>query len=83
MELPGVPKIGCTLPVAVTAIKVGEEVLFDDGAIASHAISVDKRGEETEVTLEIDRTKVGGANLAAYKGINLPDTELPLSLIHI
>ena len=78
LELPGVPKIGCTLPVAVTAIKVGEEVLFDDGAIASHAISVDKRGEETEVTLEIDRTKVGGANLAAYKGINLPDTELPL-----
>lgn len=78
LEAPGTPKIGCTLPLAVESIKVGDEVLFDDGAIGAHAVSVDKRGEDTEVTLHIDRTKVGGANLAAYKGINLPDTDLPL-----
>ena len=70
--------IGCTLPEAVEAIQVGEKVLFDDGAIAAVATAKDTVGEHTEVTLEITRAGLGGTNLAAHKGINLPDTELPL-----
>lgn len=81
---PGVtPRVGCTLPLAVQALKVGEKVLFDDGAIA--AVVKEKRcggtsgtGHHTEALLEVTRAKAGGVNLAAYKGINLPDTDLPL-----
>lgn len=71
--------IGCTLPEAVEAIEKDQPVLFDDGAIAARA--VDKRTTDdghTEVVLEITRAKPDGTNLAAYKGINLPATELPL-----
>lgn len=83
----GIPKISCTLPEAVRALEVGQQVLFDDGAIAAKVVG--KRGtldtestggavgaEETvEAELLVTR---GGAKLAEYKGINLPDTELPL-----
>ncbi|MGP6175269.1 pyruvate kinase [Corynebacterium sp. A21] len=73
------PRIGCTLPEAVEAIQVGQDVLFDDGAIAARV--VDKRVGELghrEVELEITRSSPNGTKLAAYKGINLPQTDLPL-----
>ncbi|QGU08564.1 Pyruvate kinase [Corynebacterium occultum] len=73
------PVISCTLPEAVEAIEVGQNVLFDDGAIAAKA--VDKRLNKNgyrEVELDIIRAKPGGTKLAAYKGINLPETDLPL-----
>ena len=31
-----------------------------------------------EAVLEVTRAGIGGTNLAAYKGINLPDTDIPL-----
>lgn len=74
-----IPKIGCTLPEALEAVGVGEDVLFDDGAIAARA--VDKRTDEyghREVELEITRARPDGTKLAAHKGINLPQTDLPL-----
>lgn len=72
-------KIGCTLPEAVEAIEVGQPVLFDDGGIAARAVDKQKADDgHTEVTLEITRAKPDGTNLAAYKGINLPETNLPL-----
>lgn len=82
-----VPRIGCTLPEAVRAIRPGDRVLFDDGVIAGVARETNagteggdgEAGGFTEVRLEITRTKIDGANLAAYKGINLPDTDLPVT----
>ncbi|WP_448854360.1 pyruvate kinase [Corynebacterium frankenforstense] len=82
-----VPRIGCTLPEAVRAIRPGDRVLFDDGVIAGVARETTagaeggegEAGGFTEVRLEITRTKIGGANLAACKGINLPDTDLPVT----
>lgn len=83
-----IPQLGCTLPEAVRAITVGDRVLFDDGVIAARVIARDdgtQDGAQAEsaspvrVLLEVTRTKVGGANLAAFKGINLPDTELPVT----
>uniref|UniRef100_UPI002613EA8B pyruvate kinase n=1 Tax=uncultured Corynebacterium sp. TaxID=159447 RepID=UPI002613EA8B len=76
-----IPKISCTLPEAVRALEVGQQVLFDDGAIAAKVVG--KRGtldtESTEETVEAELLVTrGGAKLAEYKGINLPDTELPL-----
>ncbi|MDR7330489.1 pyruvate kinase [Corynebacterium guangdongense] len=75
---PGTPTIGCTLPEAVLAIEEGHSVLFDDGSIAARAIDTQEVDGHTQVTLHITRAAPGGTNLAAYKGINLPDTELPL-----
>lgn len=73
-----IPKLSCTLPEAVGAVKVGHRVLFDDGAIA--AVCIDRKEEDGEhiLELEVTRARPQGVNLAAYKGINLPDSELPL-----
>lgn len=72
------PRISCTLPEAVRAIEVGQRVLFDDGSIAGRAVDKRDNGEHTEVELTIDYAGLNGTNLAAYKGINLPETVLPL-----
>lgn len=80
----GIPKISCTLPEAVRALEVGQQVLFDDGAIAAKVVEI-READDTEspeapedtVEAELLVTR-GGAKLAEYKGINLPDTELPL-----
>ncbi|WP_018022018.1 pyruvate kinase [Corynebacterium doosanense] len=71
--------IGCTLPEAVRAIEPGQPVLFDDGTIEAVAgeSSVDDAGN-TRVVLNVVRAKPGGTKLRAYKGINLPQTVLPL-----
>lgn len=72
-------KISCTLPEAVAAIEVGQPVLFDDGSIAARAYCRQTTAEgHTEVGLEITHARPGGTSLAAYKGINLPRTHLPL-----
>lgn len=73
------PVLSCTLPEAVEAIEVGQNILFDDGAIAATAVEKRLNGNGyREVELDIIRAKPGGTKLAAYKGINLPETDLPL-----
>lgn len=99
-----VPRVSCTLPEAVTALEVGQPVLFDDGAIAAEVVSVGPAGSEDagagavdagedggdagtgdsgaarhhEARLRVTRAKPGGQNLAGHKGINLPNTDLPV-----
>ena len=70
-------RIGCTLPAAVTALRPGDPVLFDDGTITAVVEAV----APGEATLRITRTKPGGQHLGAEKGINLPDTVLPLDAL--
>ena len=70
--------VGCSLPEAVRAIEVGQRVLFDDGTIEAIAREVRSNGEHTEVVLDVVRTLPNGTKLAAHKGINLPETDLPL-----
>ncbi|MFP7366600.1 pyruvate kinase [Corynebacterium callunae] len=72
------PRISCTLPQAVAAIEVGHRVLFDDGSIAAVCRSKNVTGDIVDVDLEVTRARPQGVNLAAYKGINLPDSHLPL-----
>jgi pyruvate kinase len=67
-------RIGCTLPEAVDALRPGQPVVFDDGAIDAVVEST----ATGEATLMITRTKPGGQRLGAEKGINLPETDLPL-----
>jgi pyruvate kinase len=75
VELPSpgqVARIGCTLPEAIAAMRPGDTVLIDDGAITASVESV----LADQVTLRVARTKSGGQRLGAEKGINLPDTAL-------
>lgn len=79
-DLDTIPRISCTLPEAVAAVQVGEPVLFDDGALASRCVEKTKNEDGTwDVTVEVTRAKPQGTNLAAHKGINMPDTDLPLA----
>jgi len=72
-----VARIGCTLPEAVATMSPGDPVLIDDGAIEAVVESVGTG----EATLRVIRTKPGGQRLGAEKGINLPETVLPLNAL--
>jgi pyruvate kinase len=78
LPAPGqVARIGCTLPEAITAMRPGDPVVIDDGAIEA----VVEQVTGGEATLRVVRTKPGGQRLGAEKGINLPDTVLPLNAL--
>jgi pyruvate kinase len=69
--------IGCTLPEVFGAVLPGQRVWLDDGKIGGFVDGV--RSDEIRVT--ISDVRPGGANLKAGKGINLPDTDLPLAAL--
>ena len=68
------PRIGCTLPAVFDAARPGDPVLFDDGRIGGTVVDA---GEDA-VTVRITDARDGGSRLRAGKGINLPETELPI-----
>ena len=71
------PRVGCTLPEAVAALKPGDAVLFDDGAFVAEVETV----ADGEAHLLVHRTRPGGPRLGSEKGINLPDTDVPLTAL--
>jgi len=72
-----VARLGCTLPEAVAAMRPGDVVRIDDGAIDA----VVEQVGPGQATLRVTRTKPGGQRLGQEKGINLPDTVLPLNAL--
>jgi pyruvate kinase len=66
--------IACTLPEALSQVRRGDRIWFDDGRIGG----VVRRGGAKRVEVEITEARDGGERLAADKGINLPDTGLDL-----
>ena len=72
-------RIGCALPEAIPALRPGDPVLFDDGAIVAVVESVS--GEEA--LLRVTQTKPGGQHLGSAKGINLPETLLPVKALTV
>lgn len=80
-EAGDVPRIACSLPEAIEALRPGEPVLFDDGAIAAEVeeLAPSPCGGFVDARLKVTRTKPGGQNLAEHKGINLPTTDLPFA----
>ncbi len=76
-EPEGALRIGCTLPEVFGSARVGEKIFFDDGRIGGHITAV---GPDT-VEVRIERAAESGSNLRATKGINLPDTALPVSAL--
>ncbi len=73
----GVPRIGCTLPEAFDHVKVGHAVHFDDGKMIGEVITTG----HTEFAVRITHAAVAGSRLRAAKGINLPDTVLPVAAL--
>jgi pyruvate kinase len=70
-------RVGCTLPEVVQAVHAGHRVLLDDGEIEAVVEAVEPDGAWLRVT----RTPPNGKRLGAEKGINLPDTDLPVSAL--
>lgn len=69
--------IGCTLPEAFVAAAPQQRVWLDDGKIGGLIDEVD----DDRIRLTVTNVRPGGANLRAGKGINLPDSELPLAAL--
>jgi pyruvate kinase len=70
----GVPTIGCTLPEVFDHALVGERIHFDDGRIGGEIVSVNRN----MLAVRIVHAAPDGSRLRAAKGINLPDTRLPV-----
>lgn len=69
--------IGCSLPAAFDAARVGERVWFDDGKIGGTVESVTAEA----IAVIVTDVRPGGAKLAGGKGINFPDTDLRLDAL--
>ena len=70
----GVPWIGCTLPEVFDNARCGEKIYFDDGRIGGEIVAVDP----DVLQVRVDRAAAAGSKLRAAKGINVPDTRLPV-----
>ncbi|MEO3758036.1 pyruvate kinase [Mycobacterium sp. B14F4] len=73
----GGPWIGCTLPEVFDYAHVGDRILFDDGRIGGVIVGAD----HDALRVRIDRAASGGSRLRAEKGVNVPDTRLPISAL--
>ncbi len=70
----GSVRVGCTLPEAISAARPGHRVFFDDGKIGGVIVDAARDG----VLVRITRAGERGTQLRAEKGINLPDTHIPI-----
>lgn len=69
--------IGCTLPEAFDHARRGQSVQLDDGRISATIIDTDSE----RITVQVTSAAINGSRLRAEKGINLPDTVLPVSAL--
>ncbi len=70
-------RIHCTVSEAFDHVQPGQRVWFDDGKIGAVVLSCDGR----QMSLRITLAKPTGSKLRAEKGINFPDTELPIAAL--
>lgn len=82
--LPGQPsrdgepaRIPCTLPEVFDAARPGQGLLIDDGRFGGRIVRV----APDELTVELDAAPPAGGWLREGRGINLPDTDLPMSAL--
>jgi len=67
-------RISCSEPAVFGALKVGHRVWIDDGKVGAVVEALDEHGAWLHVT----HSREGGERIAAEKGLNFPDTALPL-----
>lgn len=66
--------ISCSEPQVLAALKIGHHVWIDDGKIGTVVEALDERGAWLRVT----HSHPGGERVAPDKGLNFPDSEIPL-----
>lgn len=66
--------ISCSEPQVLSALRIGHRVWIDDGKIGTVVEAIDERGAWLRVT----HSRPGGERVAPGKGLNFPDTEIPL-----
>jgi pyruvate kinase len=66
--------LACSEPGVFSALKVGHRVWIDDGKIGTTIEALDERGAWLRVT----HARRGGEHVRPGKGLNFPDSELPL-----
>jgi pyruvate kinase len=69
--------VECTLVEALGAAKVGDRIYIDDGKLAAKVERIEPWGIVTRVA----RTPRKGVKLKPAKGLNFPDTELPIAAL--
>jgi pyruvate kinase len=74
---PGRARIGCTVAAVFEAVQPRQPVLLDDGRIVGVAEAV----SEGEIEVRITAASPQGSRLRAEKGINLPETEIPVASV--
>jgi pyruvate kinase len=73
----GVLRVSCTLPEVFDHACPGQRVWFDDGKVGG----IITGGDRGHLTVKIVDSPPGGARLREAKGINLPDTDLPIAAL--
>ena len=71
------PRISCTIPEIVRAMRIGEPIYFDDGNIGG---IIEERTAEG-VMVRVTKAKPGGTKLRSQRGINVPETSVVLPAI--
>ncbi len=73
----GCARIGCSLAAAFEAARVGQRAILDDGKMTAiiEGVAAD------ELRLRILTASPKGSKLRAEKGINLPETDLPIPAV--
>lgn len=84
--LPGAPArkgrpahISCSEPAIFSALRVGHRVSIDDGRVGAVVEAIDERG----AWLHVRQAAPGGERILAEKGLNFPDSELPLPALSV
>lgn len=73
----GTQSIGCTLPELFDNACVGEAIHFDDGRISGEIAAVGRDAMEVRIL----HAAPAGSKLRAAKGVNVPDTQLPVAAL--
>jgi pyruvate kinase len=69
--------VGCTLPELFDAARPGQPIWFDDGKIGG----IIEHVEHDRLRVEVTDVPPGGVRLKSGKGINVPDTVLPIDAL--
>ncbi len=67
-------QVACTLPEILAHLQVGATVWIDDGKIGARVVGIEPAG----VVLEVDKVAPQGKKLREEKGLNFPDSQLPI-----
>jgi pyruvate kinase len=78
-RLTGPARVAVRPREVVEHVEVGHRVMFDDGNIRATCVEVDRaRGE---ITVEVDAVRTGAWGLKDRKGVNVPDTDMPIAAL--